>query len=475
MTTIIVQIGDSAGDPIGGTLTVTLDAPLKVGTATRLPAPVSYEIPATYEGIAVTLDETETDSITYTFSFESTGGDYSIEFHAIVPNTPVTIEFFELIPVGVSTDILPSGIRHLASIIFSNPDYINALKFGLARGLWSPDEAYYPGDIVRYDGSSYIYIRSTPSMDANAPTDSLDKWSLLVERGEPGTGNAGNDEPFNRTGWQSQSDSPTRNVLAESMVSRQDPDTTAYDEDSDTIFTGLDTSLVPKGHLRNHYAPLKSPIFVGDPTAPTKGIGDGTDSIATCRYVLNSIEGISEDFATLDAPTFIGFPSGPSPEDTDISTKLATTEYVNKRQRTYSFAARKTSQPGLASLQWIPVTNYDVGTNAFSWDYNGVFNYTTGIFTPPVNGLYNISMFANFQGDGAVRLSRCIVALEIDGTLFTLADDNGVDISQLLQIGNTVPLNLNQGQTVRMALWRGGTGAVKNTLSSFSAILISEF
>jgi len=70
------------------------------------------------------------------------------------------------------------------------------------------------------------------------------------------------------------------------------------------------------------YAPLASPAFSGNPTAPTPTASDNDGSVATTKFVKD------QGYATLDSPVLTGTPTAPSPATSDDSTKIATTEWV---------------------------------------------------------------------------------------------------------------------------------------------------
>ena len=69
-------------------------------------------------------------------------------------------------------------------------------------------------------------------------------------------------------------------------------------------------------------APLASPIFTGDPTAPTPLTADNDTSIATTAFVK------AQGYAPLAAPTFTGDAKSTTPAVNDNDTSIATTAYV---------------------------------------------------------------------------------------------------------------------------------------------------
>jgi hypothetical protein len=68
-------------------------------------------------------------------------------------------------------------------------------------------------------------------------------------------------------------------------------------------------------------APLASPVFTGDPKAPTPSPGDNDTSIATTAFVAAS-------YAPLASPVFTGDPKAPTPTVGDNDTSIATTAFV---------------------------------------------------------------------------------------------------------------------------------------------------
>jgi hypothetical protein len=144
---------------------------------------------------------------------------------------------------------------------------------------------------------------------------------------------------------------------------------------TDTLLLYRDSSLTDKDlrttlqmlvdYIRNGMAPLNSPEFTGDATAPTRDAGDNSTFIATTAFVnavraqlvelLNAkvaIQSIVDTLdstdaevplsanagrvlaealgekANLDSPEFTGVPRSTTPDTEDNSTQIATTEFV---------------------------------------------------------------------------------------------------------------------------------------------------
>lgn len=100
--------------------------------------------------------------------------------------------------------------------------------------------------------------------------------------------------------------------------------------------TAAGTSFTPAGtigatdvqlalqELDTEKAPLASPAFTGNPTAPTPSNGDNDTSIATTAFVQSAIASL----ASLASPAFTGNPTAPTPLTSDNDTSIATTAFV---------------------------------------------------------------------------------------------------------------------------------------------------
>ena len=73
-----------------------------------------------------------------------------------------------------------------------------------------------------------------------------------------------------------------------------------------------------------NYASLSSPIFTGNPTAPTPATSDNDTSIATTAFVK------AQGYAPLASPAFTGNPTAPTAALADNDTSIATTAFVQQ-------------------------------------------------------------------------------------------------------------------------------------------------
>ncbi len=85
--------------------------------------------------------------------------------------------------------------------------------------------------------------------------------------------------------------------------------------------TAMTNSLAAK-------APLASPAFTGNPTAPTPAATDNDTTIATTAFVQAVVAALASTKANLASPAFSGNPTAPTQPAGTNSTRLATTAFV---------------------------------------------------------------------------------------------------------------------------------------------------
>ena len=98
--------------------------------------------------------------------------------------------------------------------------------------------------------------------------------------------------------------------------------TTAFVQDTVATVTGTDLSAVNAAIALK--APIASPTFTGNPTAPTPTAGNNDTSIATTAFVQTAVS----SKAPIASPAFTGNPTAPTPTAGDNDTSIATTAFV---------------------------------------------------------------------------------------------------------------------------------------------------
>ena len=102
----------------------------------------------------------------------------------------------------------------------------------------------------------------------------------------------------------------------------------------DTVVDGtvkwVVTKYVTLGDVAAAYAPLDSPAFTGEPTAPTPAPDDISKKIATTEFVQTLLGGTDMSYyAPLESPAFTGKPTAPTADADVDDDQLATTSFVH--------------------------------------------------------------------------------------------------------------------------------------------------
>jgi hypothetical protein len=226
VTIITGTIKNSGGSTINASLRVRLDAPLVDSSTT--PPGILTAVPRVFTitagALSIDLPQSETLNTTYWFQlFQTetvyffwfldgteyfgpthlhtdglwyTGDTHSVEssqlvrrgetqetllldFHAIVPNVTATT-FDQLVPTGVTTDVLDTSLRRLAQILTTNVTYAAALRGGpVWQGNWNSGVYYQYGDAVFYNLRSWVWVDDEITAGVT-PDITESRWQLIV-------------------------------------------------------------------------------------------------------------------------------------------------------------------------------------------------------------------------------------------------------------------------------------------------------
>lgn len=384
MTRIVGTIKNSGGEALTGELEVTLDSAL-IDTSTT---PDSVHLPqkkiftVTNGAIALNLAQSETSNLTYHFLFNTfnteiafyfqngdlytgpshkhtdnlyyTGDTHTSEsqllsrvetqspvpifdFRAIVPNVP-EVEFSALLPTGITTDVLDSSIRRLASLLTSNTDYVEALRGGPKfRGNYISTTYYQRDDAVAYNGASWIYLADKP-VAGITPIETSTYWQKIAAKGDSG-GSGGNDTAYDAATWDGQTDAPSRNAVRDiieqlarvsqlaALAPLSSPSFTGTPTSENPLVSDRTTRIATTKWVGDSFASFDSPAFTGNPTCPTPDAASNSKALATTAYVKTNLG----SYAPLESPAFTGNPTVPNPPDTDNDSTIANTYFVRQQ------------------------------------------------------------------------------------------------------------------------------------------------
>jgi hypothetical protein len=110
--------------------------------------------------------------------------------------------------------------------------------------------------------------------------------------------------------------------------------------------------------LRAGGAPNFSPVFGGEPRAPTPGPQSNSSRLATTAFVTSALGALTLDFAPIDSPAFTGVPTAPTPPLGSSDATLATTAFVQTAvaDSTAGVASFNT-RTGIVTLTGADITN----------------------------------------------------------------------------------------------------------------------
>lgn len=270
-TQITCDFGDSSGNPLVGYVRVTLDSPLD--NATTEFEPVSSTTNLVAGACTLNLAPSDTAGVTYKFEVRSTanGTDVAarVPFHAIVPASATPIPFVSLTPTGVSLAGLENSLSAITNRLYNSSTFWAQVRTNLfsVQGTYNGTVTYSQGMIVYYQGGSYLYT-NTVAGAGHAPTvgGSNAYWQIIAAQGSTGSGNVGDDSPYDPTGWDGSLQSPSKNAVRDKI---------------ETLATQAQLS----GLLVN--ATLTAPVLAADPVAT-----DRTSKIPSTTWVQNLVDTI---------------------------------------------------------------------------------------------------------------------------------------------------------------------------------------
>lgn len=220
MTIIRGKLLNADKTALSGFIDISIDRVVPTGdTATPVSKsvvmPTSNRIQLVQGYFSVDLEPTVVSSATYRFQVYEDLGPGKIrlirDFFTGIEDTGV-IEYEALDTItGIYPDQQDSRFTTIARRLYADSTFFTALIGYLlnARGTYSPLATYRRGDLVSFDGGSFLWKAGTNGNDL--PTNSA-LWFPMAIRGSDGTGTGGNGSPVG-PGWSGQTDAPARGSL----------------------------------------------------------------------------------------------------------------------------------------------------------------------------------------------------------------------------------------------------------------------
>ena len=217
MTQITCDIRDSQGLPLPGFIRVTLSHDLAALGRSYLVVP--SDVPLVNGLATLDLEPSILQNTSYLFQiYRRIGTPVYVdtlfkEFHAIVPDSPTPVPLTDLVPTGVTQAAQDTAIASVTRRLYLAPEFWNGIRNNVFKvlGAYSPTTTYKQGNVVSWNGGTYVYIRDVAT-EGVSPSDQT-HWQQWAAQGATGAGTTGNPAPYDPVGWQGATDAPSRGAV----------------------------------------------------------------------------------------------------------------------------------------------------------------------------------------------------------------------------------------------------------------------
>lgn len=267
---------------------------------------------------------------------------------------------------------------------------------------------------------------------------------------------------------------PTRNAVYDYLVllaALDSPSFTGNPTVPTQLTTDNSTRVASTAYVKNNlvaYTPLASPAFTGTPTVPTPTVADNSTIIANTSWVRTFVTGALSPYVTSSAltslltayapvasPAFTGNPTAPTTTTINLTnTRVANQAYVHISNRPFVNASRITTG------QTIPyATSTTLIFNNEINDTNTAYNPSTGEFTIPVGlgGVYTLSGFIVLDNG----VNGMTAEVFVNGSIVRRAGQGQAasDTFQVLGLNATFTASAGDVITVRLTQTNSGSAA----------------
>lgn len=232
MTVIQADIRDANNQPLTGYIQVTLEYQVLDSLENIAYVPTTKIVPLVAGVCTMTLEPSETSNVTYLFEVYQQITDSSVtpavvtpflvwDFRAKIPDSLTPIKFVDLQEqTGILHDTQDASILNIVRRIYLSDNFWQQVQQQLfpVKGAWTSTGFYRRGDVVSWQGGSFIYINSLASAGHEPnPLANTDWWFVFSKQGQPGVVAGGNDAPYSSVGWNGQTDAPSRNAVRDAI------------------------------------------------------------------------------------------------------------------------------------------------------------------------------------------------------------------------------------------------------------------
>ena len=175
-------------------------------------------IPLVSGSATFSLDATDFYKVSYIFSVysldSSNNATLLYSFQAQVPTSATPVNFSDLAKtIGVSQNLQDVSLTSISRLVYNSDTFWQKLKATIfvPKGNFDPALYYMLGDIVSYNGGSYLC--ASPVNIVGIYPNNAAYWQVIAAQGATGTGTGGNNAPYDATVWNNQLDAPSRGAI----------------------------------------------------------------------------------------------------------------------------------------------------------------------------------------------------------------------------------------------------------------------
>lgn len=216
MTTINCDIRDSLGQPLAGSIRITLSKPVSTADNVTDMLTVPAVVPLVAGQVSFDLEPTTDDRVSYLFEVLDSDGGVVRLFSAQVPDSGPPVSFATLAAQsGITAEGYDGNLNAVVRRLYSDPVFWDRARETLApyRGEYVSTTFYRRGDVVQYQGSAWVYvaaIATAASIPSELPTSF---WRLWARKGDPGAGTQGATDPYDSANWTANTEAVSKGSL----------------------------------------------------------------------------------------------------------------------------------------------------------------------------------------------------------------------------------------------------------------------
>jgi hypothetical protein len=151
----------------------------------------------------------------------------SAKIHAVVPDV-ASIDFSALVGIPAEQPYLNISLYRIAELLTTIAVYRDRISSKFTpKGAYSAATAYVYGDLINYNGNSYVWVNSASLTGQTPPATNNANWFQIASKGAVG-GTGAQIVGFSPITWQGSAEAAARGDVRDAIASVQPPDLSGY-------------------------------------------------------------------------------------------------------------------------------------------------------------------------------------------------------------------------------------------------------